>query len=343
MAQSSMPWDYEFPYGDAASEPYSAYEWEERYRVLFGSIFNSGIIAGCDDELEVTSGAGHVHVYTGAALVYGKLYRNTAQEELSIPTPVVATRWDYIILRSCWLSSGICAGTLHPGSGEVCGPKKIRACLKQGVEGGGLPIITQTPQNVYEIPLAAIETTTGGAITIYDRRTFLYNSPDADIFIPSGEMGEATTPADWEQAWGTWAFDHTLDEGVLLWTRIPKAWRKQEFGMYLHWTGLAAPGGNDQVVWQVTCTWGRPGITITENMPADRYGEYAPLGGYAELSGEDILMRTPLEFSGGDREVTDTAIRNDIMWIEIRRQGFSSVNDNYAADAQLIGIELRYR
>jgi len=73
---------------------------------------------------------------------------------LTVPTPSSATRIDRVVLRADWTA------------------RTVEAALLQGVEGGGAPSLTQTAGVTWEIPLAQLTVTTGGAITVTDQRAY---------------------------------------------------------------------------------------------------------------------------------------------------------------------------
>lgn len=105
-----------------------------------------------DNRLEVSSGVNKVTVATGKALVYGTRYESDEIVEHTIATPAGATRIDTIVLRKEW-------------NGQI-----IRQQRVAGTEGAGAPALTQTEGDTWETPLADVTITTGGVITIKDRR-----------------------------------------------------------------------------------------------------------------------------------------------------------------------------
>lgn len=113
-----------------------------------------GPLRGYNGELAVTAGTGKVTVATGAAYVYGIPYENDAALDVAIPTPTSNTRIDRIVLRASWSA------------------KTVRITRIAGTEGAGAPAITQNPGTTYDVKLAQVSITTGGAITVTDERQF---------------------------------------------------------------------------------------------------------------------------------------------------------------------------
>lgn len=142
--------------GDASEAPYDNDEWSDIWRKLFmRDRETQGVIEDYLFELAVENLSGNdIRVDTGAALVDGKFYETDANVDNTIATPAVSTRIDRVILRKSWSA------------------QTIRVAILTGVEGGGVPTITQTDGVIWEIPLAQVSITTGAVITITDEREF---------------------------------------------------------------------------------------------------------------------------------------------------------------------------
>jgi len=140
--------------GDGSLSPYDNDEFSDIWRKLFtADRAVQGHIDGYENSLEVSNPSGNtIRVNTGAALVDGKFYETTAVVDNSISTPAAATRKDRIVLRKSWAS------------------QTVRVAVLTGIEGGSIPSLTQTDGLTWEIPLATISITTGGAITVTDER-----------------------------------------------------------------------------------------------------------------------------------------------------------------------------
>lgn len=156
MAEKSLMWTT-----GAAGDGASAYTMAEVIRWLRQTFLsdnaNEGVLKNYQNELEVTGVATPVQVDTGAAYVYGFPYWNTAAVNVVIPTPVVSTRIDRIVLQASWAA------------------QTVRIARVAGVEGAGAaPALTQTDGVTWEISLAQVSVTTGAVITVTDERVFVH-------------------------------------------------------------------------------------------------------------------------------------------------------------------------
>jgi hypothetical protein len=179
MAQSSWPWDGVTD-GDAALlAPYDEQEWDDNERMLFGAGGNCGVLANPYglNHLEVTErGAGanmSVDVDTGAALVYGKRYKNTAAVNLTIAANASGNpRIDRVV--AVWNRQAVAYTGVTPN----ISPKTCRLAVLQGTPAASptAPALTQTAATVYMIPLAQVAVANGAAsilsADITDEREF---------------------------------------------------------------------------------------------------------------------------------------------------------------------------
>jgi hypothetical protein len=154
MTEFSLPWSNE-NVGDGSLSPYDNDEWSDTWRKLFQRDRTlQGYIEAYENELLVSNPAGNtIRVATGAALVDGKFYETDANVDNAIATPAVSTRIDRVVLRKDFAA------------------QTVRVVILTGVEGGGVPALTQTDGVTWEIPLAQVSITTAPAITISDERT----------------------------------------------------------------------------------------------------------------------------------------------------------------------------
>jgi hypothetical protein len=157
MTERSLPWA-DTNVGDGSLSPYDNDEWSDVWRILFQTDRTAqGPIEDYENELEVTNPAGtNIQVDTGAALVDGKFYESddAATTTFAIVAPLVATRIDRVVLRKLWAA------------------QTVRAVVLTGVEGGGIPALTQVDGVQWEIPLAYYTITIGSVITLTDEREF---------------------------------------------------------------------------------------------------------------------------------------------------------------------------
>lgn len=156
MTETSFYWADE-AVGDGSLSPYDNDEFSDIWRVLFQrDRTTQGYIEGHLNELIVTNpSANNIEMDTGAALVDGKYYTtdDEAVTTASIATPAVATRIDRVVLRKSWAA------------------QTVRFTIITGVEGAGVPAITQTDGVTWDVPIAQVSITTGAVITITDERS----------------------------------------------------------------------------------------------------------------------------------------------------------------------------
>jgi len=338
MAQWSQPWDGKTE-GDAALRaPYSATEWDDMFECFFGSQYDCGVIPGIGGELRfsVVSIPGDpdcIQMWTGAALVMGKFFRATEGSWVVVDPPGVATRRDRVVLRSCWVSTGTCANTLHAGSGEVCGPKKIRICHKKNpVENLVPPALEQTDGIIWELPLFTFDMDVAGAITIVeDERQFVYGPACDEFFGPDEFSGFTANPAALDMNYNYWLFDPATDENIVKYFRVPDQFRGQSIRLWVYWTGTVAPGPNDQVQWVAPIRFYEEGEDTSTLLPL------CTPNAIGVLTGEDDLIITELALNS---DCEDFAEPGDMMLLWIAR-GATDVEDTYANDAVLFGVRLK--
>lgn len=116
-----------------------------------------GVLVGNAGELAVTGTSSPVSVNTGAAVVYGFIYRNTTASGVAIPTPVVGTTGHTIALRADYAAHTVRITRISSADG-VATP----------------PALTQIANTTWDIPLATLTITTGGVITVTDARSFAH-------------------------------------------------------------------------------------------------------------------------------------------------------------------------
>ncbi len=155
MAETSFYWGGT-TIGDATLSPYDNDEFSDIWRKLFQrDRATQGPIDGYENELAVSNPAGlTIRVPSGAALVDGKFYENDANIDTVLVAPVVLTRIDRVVLRKLW------------------GAQTVRVFIITGVEGAGVPALTQVDGNTWDVPLAQVSITTGSVVTITSEVAF---------------------------------------------------------------------------------------------------------------------------------------------------------------------------
>lgn len=155
MAEISYPWDG-IDIGDAlAYAPYFADDWCQMYQDMLAMDGSYGVFPHTANQLEASLTAldSPCIIETGAALVAGQYYRNTAQVAIVIPRPIADIRFDRIVLQRTWAT------------------KLTRLARVEGVEAAGAPVaLTQTIGTLYEIPIAIVEVPVAGDMAITDDR-----------------------------------------------------------------------------------------------------------------------------------------------------------------------------
>lgn len=159
MTQSSLFWDT-LGTGDGPSGGYTEATWQDIWRKLLagGADTVVNVMRDIGSELIVSGTVSPLAVASGAALVYGTLYFNSASEPLAVTTPG-ATTGGHVILRVDWTA------------------QTVRLIVVQNTSGvSAIPALVQVPGTTYEVRLATYQITSGGAITLTDARTMAHFS-----------------------------------------------------------------------------------------------------------------------------------------------------------------------
>lgn len=140
--------------GDASDAPYDDDEFSDIWRKLFQRDRTlQGIIDGYESELSVSSPSTNVlRVAKGAALVDGKFYEADDVVDKAFATPSVLLRIDRVVLRKDFAA------------------QTVRVAILTGVEGGGVPALTQVDGVTWEIPLAQADITIVPTVTLTNER-----------------------------------------------------------------------------------------------------------------------------------------------------------------------------
>ncbi len=155
MTEQSFFWDG-LATGDAALAPYTINQFNA---LIWETLFQrdstlQSVIEAYLNELAVSGISGGAQILSGAALVNGSFYENSASLSLSIATPVTDSRIDRIVLRKTWVT------------------QEIRLAILAGTENASptAPSLTQAEGDIWEVSLAQALITTAGVITITDER-----------------------------------------------------------------------------------------------------------------------------------------------------------------------------
>lgn len=162
MAQQSGFWDSTGT-GDGSASGYTETQHYQYHESLFlRDKTTQGVLKNFLNGLAVSGTATPVSIATGAAVVAGFWYINDASTTLAVSTPAVSTRIDRVILRVSWSA------------------QTVRLVLLAGSEGGAAPTLTQSLNTTWEISLAQVSITTGGAITVTDERSYAKFNTEVD-------------------------------------------------------------------------------------------------------------------------------------------------------------------
>ena len=178
MAEKSFPWTNNAT-GDGTLGGYTALEWGELHRYLFngGQEATQGVLKGVLNELAVTGTSSPVAVNTGAAVVYGKVYQNTASVNLTVSTPAVGTTGGHVILRLDWTA------------------QTVRLVAVRNTDGvNSTPSLTQSTSTQWEIRLATFTITTGGVIALTDARAYCHYGMRIDLNNVDGLSAATAIP-----------------------------------------------------------------------------------------------------------------------------------------------------
>ncbi len=139
-----------------------------------------GVQKGYENDLEPTGAATPVAIDTGAAIIYGFPYWNTASVNVAIATPAGNTRIDRIVLRASWAA------------------QTIRITRIAGAEGSGIPpVIVQTDGVTWDLKICQVSITTGGTITLTDERDWVRPNIGVDEnMLDASVAGDALTGGD---------------------------------------------------------------------------------------------------------------------------------------------------
>jgi hypothetical protein len=132
--------------------------------------------------LGVTGATSPVAVASGAAIVNGKLYRNTASVNVNIPTPASNPRIDRIVLRLDQTATPNTCTIQRLAGTEAASPSA--------------PALTQTDGTRWEVSLAQVRITTGGAITLTDERAYVGDSGVVAAMLAALAVGSAAIAND---------------------------------------------------------------------------------------------------------------------------------------------------
>jgi hypothetical protein len=252
-----------------------------------------GILDRALNELAVTGTSSPLAVASGAAIVDGIFYENSASLNLTVTTPSAGTTGGRVILRASWSA------------------QTVRAVIKLNTDGvAAIPALTQTPGTTYEINLASFTITTGGVIgslVLEPTRASFSDSPRPATInlaalsvlgntfgfsytaeaISAGSEGQALVRAGAIFGFGQIATDGLVDQAV----NLDKLSADAEAALKVHRQGGSAsnwntPGSGNYIADSTRILGGAISVT----MPA------ASTGGFSVYVTLPVAMSAPLVF-----------------------------------------------
>lgn len=172
MAETSLPWGGTVT-GDAG--PYTDDQWSDVWRKLFTRDRTvEGVLPDYLNELAVTNPAGlTIRVASGGAVVDGKFYDSSANEDFAGAAPGGGSNFYNVVLRKSFAGQTVRLAMLGPNAVSPDAP-------------------TQSDGVTWEISIATVEITSGSTVTITDAREYChFNMEIETAMIPADAI---TTP-----------------------------------------------------------------------------------------------------------------------------------------------------
>ncbi len=183
--------------------PYTEEEFRDYNRaVLAGNEADAGVLAGINNELEVSGSSSPLTVDTGRAQVYGFHYFNDAAVAPTVTTPAVGDTGGRVVIR-CNLT----AANNPPLESQA------RVLVILNTDGNAaIPAMTQVANTTWDIPLATFVIDTSGDIWT-DSSKSVAGVTDARIFAVGATAG---LRMNWRQGGSStvWATDGATDYPV---------------------------------------------------------------------------------------------------------------------------------
>lgn len=139
-------------------------------RKLWLAMFSNGVFKGYLNDLAVTGTASPIAVNSGAAVIQGHPYFNTASVSKTVTTPSTNTTGLRVVVRVDWL--GRAASTtnpIYPATNQY----EVRIVVITSPDGtAAIPDPITTDADTYDLTLATGTITTAGVIALTDARTY---------------------------------------------------------------------------------------------------------------------------------------------------------------------------
>ncbi len=294
MAESSIFWTTGST-GDGASPYTQAQIFAWLLRTFVNAPATEGILKGYANELAPSGTASPVAIATGAAMVYGIPYENTAVVNVAVPTPVIGTTGRRIVLRASWAA------------------QTVRVVLLSSSDGvAAIPAATQTPGTTYDHTLATLTITTGGVITLTDTRGYLH--PNIKVATQNIDDNAITNAKMADNAVGTAELIADAVDDTKVGNRVPQMYRRVGSSA----TGWGAAGSTTYTPGMVRMQAGVTLVTITEgNTLAETIVTFPVAFGQ-----QPIVIATLQAMGEGDEMIElSTEAAADTVGLIVRRVG----------------------
>jgi len=157
VSQESIFWPTD-GVGDGTATGYTSDQWKWAMRMMWTvDPTTEGVALGFLNDLGVTNPGGvTLRVASGGGVVYGLPYRNTANVDFTLTTPVINTTGWRLVLRADWAAQTVRLVLLESADGVLAAPG-----------------VTQTAGVTWEITLATGTITVVPAVAVTDARAYL--------------------------------------------------------------------------------------------------------------------------------------------------------------------------
>ncbi len=299
MAESSIFWTTGST-GDGASPYTQAQIFAWLLRTFVNAPATEGILKGYANELAPSGTASPVAIATGAAMVYGIPYENTAVVNVAVPTPVIGTTGRRIVLRASWAA------------------QTVRVVLLSSSDGvAAIPAATQTPGTTYDHTLATLTITTGGVITLTDTRGYLH--PNIKVATQNIDDNAITNAKMADNAVGTAELIADAVDDTKVGNRVPQMYRRVGGSA----TGWGAAGATTYTPGAVRMQAGVATVTISDGQTFNEVIVNFPV----TFGQQPIVLATLQAMGEGDEMIelsTEAAVDN--VGLIVRRAGTSGAH-----------------
>lgn len=317
MTQFSMlPWETDTETGDGAAK-YTEEQANNFFRIFdTPNAAKQGVRRRYLNELAVSGTSSPLAVASGAAVCYGR-YWSTSSVNLTVTTPSSGDTGGYVVLRASWSAN------------------TIRLAVKLNTDGAAsLPVLTQTSETTWELPLASFVIDTSGNIWtdgdkdtagVTDLRVYL-NQFTQKVIAPVINAQTGGVAID-TYAFGFLLPDDSQSVAYGLWS-VPADWVP---GTDIVIKAMVAPGATGNAVLTLEA--------ITDEPNGGSYGpfstEYSESDTVTLGTANQMALVLPLTL---DESVLDVG---HFVAMALRRNG-QATQDTLADDVGAVGFQITY-